>query len=306
MISVPYPTGFHIEVTNMCTLECSGCARTRFIEQWPNFWKNYNLDYKDLDNFLDINIKNIKFSLCGNYGDPIYHPNLYNIIDVLKSRGGNINITTNGSYRKQSWWKKILSLLDSNDSIVFSIDGIPENFTDYRKNADWKSIELAIKECVKSNVTTFWSYIIFSFNENNIEQAKMLANKYGIDKFVLNYSDRFDEKTKHLMPSNSSNLGSRYIKQVEFKQQIQNDIQPKCKTKQDEHFITATGHYSPCCYIADHRFYYKTQFGKNRKEYSIQDITFSQLMDSKRIVEFYSTIERDKPSACQYNCPKQQ
>lgn len=305
MTSVSYPIGFHLEVTNMCTLECSGCARTRFIEQWPKHWKNHNLDCNDLTNFLDIDIEGVTFSLCGNYGDPIYHPDLYNIINILKSRGGIIEITTNGSYRKQHWWKKILSLLDSNDSITFSIDGIPENFTEYRKNADWKSIEVAIKECVKSDVKTIWKYIVFSYNENNVEDARKLSDSYGIDNFVLSYSDRFDEKTKHLIPSDNNQLGNRYTKQVEFKRNIQNDIEPKCKSKKNEHFITATGHYSPCCYIADHRFYYKTQFGKNRKEYSIQDIKFSELMQSQNTIEFYSNIESSKPSPCQYNCPKQ-
>lgn len=305
MTSVSYPIGFHLEVTNMCTLECSGCARTRFIEQWPKHWKNHNLDYNDLTNFLDIDIEGVTFSLCGNYGDPIYHPDLYNIINILKSRGGIIEITTNGSYRKQHWWKKILSLLDSNDSITFSIDGIPENFTEYRKNADWKSIEVAIKECVKSDVKTIWKYIVFSYNENNVEDARKLSDAYGIDNFVLSYSDRFDEKTKHLIPSDNNQLGNRYTKQVEFKRDIRSDIEPKCKSKKNEHFITATGHYSPCCYIADHRFYYKTQFGKNRKEYSIQDIKFSELMQSQNTIEFYSNIESSKPSPCQYNCPKQ-
>jgi len=305
MISVPYPIGFHLEVTNMCTLKCSGCARTQFIEQWPNHWENHNLDYNDLSNFLDIDIEGMTFFLCGNYGDPIYHPDLYNIINILKSRGGIIEITTNGSYRKQHWWKKILSLLDSNDSITFSIDGIPENFTEYRKNADWKSIEVAIKECVKSDVKTIWKYIVFSFNENNMQDAEDLSRKYGIDKFKLTHSERFDKHTNHLLPKNKNNIGKLYTKQINFKSNIENNVDPQCKKTKHEHYISANGYYSPCCKIADHRFYYKTQFGKNRKEYSIRNTKFSELMQSPKTIEFYSNIESSKPSPCQYNCPKQ-
>ena len=302
--SVPYPVAFHIEVTNMCTLECSGCARTRFIEQWPKYWKNFNLDHEDLNNFLDIDIKSMEFILCGNYGDPIYHPNLHKIINVLKTRGGNIKIVTNGSYKKSKWWLSILKLLDKNDTIVFSIDGIPENFTEYRKNGDWKSIELAIKECVKSEVKIIWKYIVFSFNEANIDEARELSKSFGVDEFEIHHSDRFDEKTMHLMPTEKIHIGARHSKQVKFKNQLENDINPRCKNNKDEHFITATGHYVPCCYIADHRFYYKTQFGKNRKEYSIKDIKFSELMQSENTQEFYSNIESTKPMPCQFNCPK--
>ena len=304
MTSVPYPVAFHIEVTNMCTLECSGCARTRFIEQWPKYWKNFNLDHEDLNNFLDIDIKSMEFILCGNYGDPIYHPNLHKIINVLKTRGGNIKIVTNGSYKKSKWWLSILKLLDKNDTIVFSIDGIPENFTEYRKNADWKSIELAIKECVKSEVKIIWKYIVFSFNEANIDEARELSKSFGVDEFEIHHSDRFDEKTMHLMPTEKIHIGARHSKQVKFKNQLENDISPNCKNNKNEHFITATGHYVPCCYVADHRFYYKTQFGKNRKEYSIKNNKFTELMQSENTQEFYSNIESTKPIPCQFNCPK--
>jgi len=304
MTSVPYPVSFHIEVTNMCTLECSGCARTRFIEQWPKHWKNFNLNHEDLNNFLDIDIKGINFDLCGNYGDPIYHPNLHKIINALKMRGGNIILTTNGSHKKPKWWRSILKLLDENDTIIFSIDGIPENFTQYRKNADWKSIELAIKECVKSEAKTVWKYIVFSFNETNVDEARELSNNFGIDEFKIHHSERFDGKTIHLMPIEKRHIGTRYDKQAEFKNQLENDINPKCKNNKDEHFITATGHYAPCCYIADHRFYYKTQFGKNKKDYSIKNIKFSELMKSNNTTNFYSNIETTKPTPCQFNCPK--
>jgi hypothetical protein len=40
--------GFHIEPTNICTLKCPRCARTKFIEKFPQKWKNSNLDLQDL------------------------------------------------------------------------------------------------------------------------------------------------------------------------------------------------------------------------------------------------------------------
>jgi acyl transferase domain-containing protein len=53
-------TGFHIEPTNICTLKCAGCARTRFIDQWPQHWKNQNLSIDSLLQFLDIDLTNKK------------------------------------------------------------------------------------------------------------------------------------------------------------------------------------------------------------------------------------------------------
>ena len=116
-------TGFHIEPTNICTLKCSGCARTRFIDQWPQHWKNHSLDINELLTFIDINLVGMKITLCGNYGDPIYHPNFIELVTRLKARGAVISMVTNGSYKTQEWWEQLVSNLTSNDTITFSVDG---------------------------------------------------------------------------------------------------------------------------------------------------------------------------------------
>ena len=98
--------GFQIEPTNICTLKCSACARTRFIDQWPQHWKNHSIDIDELLKFIDIDLTGKKITLCGNYGDPIYHPDFIKLVIGLKSQGASISIITNGSYKKQEWWEE--------------------------------------------------------------------------------------------------------------------------------------------------------------------------------------------------------
>jgi MoaA/NifB/PqqE/SkfB family radical SAM enzyme len=292
-------TGIHLEPTNICTLKCSGCARTRFIEKWPQHWKNHSVDIEQLNKFLDIDLQHKTITLCGNYGDPIYHTQFHELISSLKSQGAKLHIITNGSYRTADWWTKTVSILDSVDQIVFSVDGLPENFTQYRKNADWDSIHLAMEICAESTCKTEWKFIPFSFNENDIESTRELSEKLGIDIFKVEPSDRFDEQTNYLKPQGSY-IGSRYINQQSWKQNNQQVVDPQCADNQ-QHYISADGVYSPCCYIADHRFYYKTEFGKNKKSYNIADHTLSQILTRPAVVEFYSNLT-NKP-VCQYNCP---
>jgi len=294
--------GFHIELTNICVLKCSGCARTRFIDQWPQHWKNHNLDVNQLLQFLDVDLHDKTISLCGNYGDPIYHPDFINVVKHLKETGVQLSIVTNGSYKTKDWWQELTDLLTNKDNITFSVDGIPENFTQYRKNADWESIELGIKTSVASQCNTTWSYIPFSFNENNIDQAKELSLQLGIDNFVINPSDRFDEKTFNLKPSTVEFIGNRFDSMEAWKKdKTVTGITPKCQTGK-HHFITAEGFYSPCCFLADHRFYYKNQFGKNKKQYDIRNTTLSEILERPAVIEFYNTL--DQYTGCQYNCPK--
>jgi MoaA/NifB/PqqE/SkfB family radical SAM enzyme len=293
--------GFHVELTNICTLKCAGCARTRFIDKWPQHWHNHSLDVDHLLRFLDVDLSDKLIVLCGNYGDPIYHPEFINVVGRLKETGAALSIVTNGSYKTKHWWQELTALLTHKDNITFSVDGIPENFTQYRKNADWKSIQVGMEVSAESLCRTTWSYIPFSFNQNNIDQAKELSLQLGIDNFIVSPSDRYDDQTIQLIPTSSDLVKDRFKFQQDWKKDKSvSGITPKCQTGKD-HFITADGFYSPCCYVADHRFYYKTMFGKNKKQYDITAATLSELLQQPTVVEFYSTL--DQHSACQYNCP---
>lgn len=292
--------GFHIEPTNICTLKCPGCARTRFINQWPQHWKNHNLDVEQLLNFLDVDLTNKKLVLCGNYGDPIYHPDFIGFVKRLKDRGAVLSITTNGSYKTQDWWKELVSNLNSLDLINFSVDGTPDNFTKYRVNADWDSIKVGMEVVSQSACDSSWKYIPFAFNQLDIESVEQLSQSIGIKNFRVEFSDRFDEQTHELIPDPSL-IGARYISQVKWKSDVPDlTVNPKCQSGR-EHFITAEGYYSPCCYLADHRFYYKTPFGKNKKQYDIRQHTLSKILQQPSTIEFYQTL--DQHSGCQYNCP---
>ena len=301
MMNVNEIQGFHIELTNMCTLKCPGCARTQFIKQWPQHWQNHNLNIDDLFNFLDVDLNNKVISLCGNLGDPIYHPQIIEIVQEFKIRNAIISMKTNGSYKSQNWWQKICTVLDKNDEIIFGIDGLPDTFTKYRINADWKSIETAIKVVAEHSVAGKWQFIPFAYNEHQIKQAEELAKQLGMDDFIMRRSDRFDDSTRDFQPVNVELLGFRYEKQHKFKNGEFLKVNPKCANK-IAHYISANGFYSPCCYIADHRFYYKTQFGKDKKHYNINNTTITQLLTKPEVVDFYNNLQNT--SACQYNCPK--
>lgn len=294
-------TGLHIEPTNICTLKCSGCARTRFIEQWPNHWTNQNLDIDALMKFLDIDLNGKNISMCGNYGDPIYHPDLIEMVSQFKHQKANISIVTNGSYKKAEWWEDLVRILDSGDKITFSVDGSPDNFTQYRVNADWNSIHIAMQIAASAKCKTIWKYIPFSFNQTDIDTVNLLSQQIGIDEFLIEPSDRFDERTEYLKPADDL-LGARFQSQQDWKQySVTPGIDAKCKTGR-EHYISADGFYTPCCFIADHRFYYKNMFGKNKKQYSINNSTLTKILETSPVIDFYQNLESN--TGCQYNCPK--
>jgi MoaA/NifB/PqqE/SkfB family radical SAM enzyme len=295
--------GFHIEPTNICTLKCPGCERTRFIRQWGKHWKNNCIDIQDLMHFLDCDLTDVPVLLCGNTGDPIYHVEFYELVGALKQRGAHIKIVTNGSYRTKSWWTAVTELLDNNDTITFSIDGLPHNFTKYRINGDWNSISVGIEVAVNSYAKTVWKFIPFEFNQSDIEKAQILSKDLGIDEFIISHSDRFDEETKYLQPADHL-LGPRYQAQIQWKHSNTGAnivVDPECQNNK-MHYVSASGHYVPCCYLADHRFYYKTQFWKFQKQYNIKHTQFSKIVDSNEFATFHNSLQQQP--GCKFMCPQ--
>ena len=292
--------GLHIEVTNICTLKCSGCSRTQFINRWPQHWKNQYLDIKDVLNFIDIDLKEKNILLCGNYGDPIYHPDFINFVATLKNHGVNLHIITNGSYKTSDWWKELTDHLTETDTITFSIDGTPENFTNYRINGDWDSIHIGIITAVASKCKTEWKYIPFDYNQKDIESMQEFSRSLGIDNFFIELSNRFHAGDEYLKPADDL-VGKKYSLQNDWKNSNILKVDPLCNQGR-QHFISAEGFYSPCCMLTDFRFYYKTPFGKNKKQYNIKTSKLSEILQTPETVNFYQNLESH--SVCQFNCPK--
>lgn len=298
--------GLHIELTNKCYLKCPGCSRTTFLDKFGiKNWSNHDLNFVDLKNFLNIDLTGVIVELGGVYGDPIYHPDILDIVDWFKKQHAIIRITTNGSYKNENWWQQLLEKLTSDDEIRFSIDGIPDNFTKYRINADWDSIKIGLELVGNSNVNSRWKYIPFNFNEDSINEARELAKSFNIKSFQLTPSDRFADD-ELFRPKSTQLIDNQYVSKIEWranKNQIHSNVKidPKCKN-QTSHFISAAGYYLPCCYVGDYRFYYKSKFYKNKKSYKIQDTTIEKILEQED--DFFKNLEVAKLDYCTFNCPK--
>ena len=183
-------SNLHIGLTNRCRLECPECTRNQPAAKYIH--QMFDIDISIFKKFLlDCNPKFILF--CGNWGDPIYAGGFLDLIKNLKISFPTlaISIHTNGSGKRREWWYSLIELLENNDKLIFSIDGTPDNYFKYRINSEWNSVEMAIKSCVeakeqfKKNVSIEWKYIVFSFNENSIDEAYHLSKTLGFDKFYL-------------------------------------------------------------------------------------------------------------------------
>ena len=281
-------TGFHIEPTNRCVLRCSACERTQFQRQFGDKnWHNQDLDIDALIRFMDMDVRGCDWEICGNTGDPIYHPDLGRLVKWIKSQQGRIWLTTNGSYQKESYWDDVLQDMDSHDVIYFSVDGLPETSPRYRENSDWPTIDRAMRQAVDRNVQAIWKMIPFAFNEHEIGQVRDMAASRGM-RFRLDHSDRFGTDDP-LRPST----------QQLIRMHGTGDVVPACSDGK-RHYISSGGFYHPCCWSARFGYHHKTSFYKDRDLYDISKTTLSQVMAIMQ--GFDERMKLDPMPICSYNC----
>jgi MoaA/NifB/PqqE/SkfB family radical SAM enzyme len=159
--------------------------------------------HKDLNvTHLDINVikklpikkmRNLKtVSFCGNFGDPLMHPDLDDVINFFHKQ--QIEFSTNASLRSRQWWSGLGT--NKNVSVTFCIDGIGKTHELYRRNTSYDKIIENAKAFIDAGGTASWQFIVFRHNEHQINQAKKLSEEIGFKEIEIMYSDRFDTNNK--------------------------------------------------------------------------------------------------------------
>ena len=178
----------HLEITKRCTLKCPKCYRTTNKGMYD---PNTDLSLDAIKNLLG-KTKLETILCCGNYGDPIYHPQALEIFKYISENSEVLSVNTNGSGKKISWWNEYYDAIDKKDITVFGVDGLKDTSKLYRINQDWDSVFKAMKLGVKLGHRVAWQWIPFSFNEHQIEEARALADELDIKLIKI--------KTKTLNP----------------------------------------------------------------------------------------------------------
>ena len=194
--------GINLDITTKCTLQCIGCDRM-FLDR-----KNPSLGLKRKEMSIEVFEKIIDhFSyvrFCGNLSDPIFHPHFITFLKKLYAQDKKALVHTAASHKKMSWYKEAFAA-HPGARWKFGIDGLPHQSHLYRTNQDGEKLFKVMLMCKEMGLETVWQYIIFSYNENNIEEAQTLAAKYNI-KIELTKTHRYGTHFggEWLKPSNKN------------------------------------------------------------------------------------------------------
>ena len=190
----------NLDITHRCTLQCQRCNRAIFAargQKVPGEDMTMNNFKKVIDYFEEI-------YFCGQISDPIFHPKFIDFLKLLKGRKTVVH--TAASHKPEKWYKEAFEA-NTDAYWTFGIDGLPKDSHKYRINQDGEKLFKMASMAAKIVDKVKWQYIVFSYNENNIDEARQMAKDNNII-FEVQKSSRFWEGDP-LMPKNDKHFIKR-------------------------------------------------------------------------------------------------
>lgn len=182
----------NLDIWNKCTLQCMQCHRQNptFIQAHAkpmsmSDWKKIADHYKNFINF------------CGQVSDPVLHPQFDKILKDTYDKNIRTKVSTAVSQKPLDWYIKCFKA-NRDATWVFGLDGLPHQSHIYRKNQDGEKLFEIMKIARNIGLRVIWQWIIFKYNQNDIDHGIVLAKSYGME-FMLTQSNRW-RNMEHLKP----------------------------------------------------------------------------------------------------------
>ncbi len=176
-----YPVYANIDPVNACNLHCPFCIVGAGKDVFkPEFipLERYKQILEELGDYL------IHLSLY-RYGEPLLHPDIGRLITVAKSYGIYVHLSTNLLLLNDEKCKEIIDA--SPDQIVVCADGVTEeSYQKYRQGGEFalfKKNLIKLVDAVRAsgkNIEVKWQYLVFRYNEGEINEAESLADELHI------------------------------------------------------------------------------------------------------------------------------
>lgn len=268
----------HLEVTQRCNASCPMCDRN---QNGGSLNPHINLDEITLFDCQKIfESKFIKqldtMYMCGNLGDPIIAQDTIKIFEYFRYNNGKmwLSMNTNGGARDVGWWKELAKVLKTPAAVIFSVDGLADTNHLYRQGVVWDNVEQNMRTFIEAGGRARWDFLIFEHNQHQVDEAKALAEKWGVERFVSKKTGRFvtakvEAKEKHQAVNRK---GDKTVELKKPKEEYRNaavesmdslvsgygsmdsyydSASIQCKVKDEGNlFITAEGLVLPCCWTA--------------------------------------------------------
>lgn len=336
----------HLEITQKCQAACPMCDRN---QNGGALNPHIGLDELTLDDCMRIFPKSFiqqldSMYMCGNLGDAIVAEDTLEVFEYFRKNNAtmHLSLNTNAGARDPEWWGKLARTLGRNGHVIFSVDGLEDTNHMYRQNVQWHKVEQAMDAFINAGGRARWDYLIFDHNQHQVDEARLLAEQKGFEKFVAKKTGRFittaSEPKKTHQAVNRKGQDTTKLKKPDQKYQnkaIQKqqsiidkygsmdsyyDAVPiKCKVaKSKSIYVSAEGLVLPCCWTAGRMYkwwhkdpkveqiwqYIDKAGGKDKlnAKFGIEKVFASGIFDEIKNSWNQSSCEDGKLKVCAMKC----
>ena len=246
------PLSISIEPTTSCNLRCPECPSGLRSFTRPTGMLQANL-FQDVIEQLAPTLSYLTFYF---QGEPYLHPSFLDMVRLASGKGIYTATSTNGHYLRDEMARATVE--SGLDRLIISIDGTTQQtYESYRvggnleKVLDGAARVIHYKKLLRAHTPhVIFQYLVVKPNEHQIDEARMLARKLGVDELVLKSAQIYNyEQGSDLMPENSRY--SRYRKTADGTYEIKSRLLHECWRMWQGCVITWDGKVLPCCFDKD-------------------------------------------------------
>ena len=176
-----------VEPTNVCNLRCPLCPTGRGTLERPRAFLPLDL-YKQCIDELGPYLMEVNLT---NYGEPMLHRELPEMIAYASKAGAKVFLGTNGHFLTEESSRQLIEA--GLDQVYISFDGLDqETYARYRVRGDLAKVRdgvqtlLATREAMgRSNPAVELQFLIMKHNEDQLETFRAVADEIGADRRII-------------------------------------------------------------------------------------------------------------------------
>ena len=248
----------HLEPTDVCQAACALCARETDAE-FDKSQQHHLTVTQVARHYNEESIKNLnKMFMCGVYGDPAAGKHTLDLYRYFRkiNPGIVLGMNTNGALQNTIWWHELGRIMNqSQDYVVFSIDGTEDTNHIYRTNVNWARLKHNIEAFVSAGGRAHWDMLVYRHNQHQVNECEQLARDLGFSWFRAKVSRRGFTDTLQ--------------QPTAWQPMVVVNGNIKCHALQEQsEYMDAQGRVSPCCWLGGTQSKFVTDFDEVQQSWS--------------------------------------